>query len=743
MFSSKDAVNPAYPTQWALNPTAYQNIDSSQVDWAALAQQWIAMKEAAAIVTVPQPPQPPPKPDIEGGEAPMEVENPELNCESVVPPDAEWNSATNSWGNSWNQWGWGWGGNDSKLPADPTLSVPPMMDGYPVPPDNSTPMPGYTTGPVPAPTFQHGYWTASQGEQSNSRGSSRNRDHRSKSKTRDTKPNRTRQHRDKIPMIPPIIDPIAMPMAGVTPTIDAAKRRQLPGWIREGLEKMEREKQKAIEREQEKKAREEAEKEKKRLEEEELQRLKAEASGQPMLPPKSKFDSDSESEEPMKKEKSILKTEPSVQEEIPVDREVKEEPDEKPTLIKKSKEEIMQEVMFAVRRSLTEILLEVTDQEIHTVSQEELARYNAAQASHLNAMKASKSKALAAIATGLGLGAYESSSDSSSDEDDQRDLSDQQLQEIIKRKRQEFERTARDIEAEVRRAELRENVEEPSTPVTTPEKPKRPRSSATPPPLEIESPDKKPERRTSKDKRSNHKPIDKVDNRRLASIPEEKVKKTCKWENTPSPKTKTTSEKGSSSSSSSDSDDSSSSSSDSSTRSDQEIKVTRSKKRRRRSSSASDTKKSKNEKQKKSYKSNDRISKSKQNESDRYHKSRSEKKDDYAKHKSKNEKTQKDKYRDDSEESRPRKRSRRSTSYESRGKKKISRDRSEERSRRRDKRSYDRDRSYDRSGRDHDRSGRDHDRSGRDHDRSGRDYGKHDRYERRRSKSRSHSRHHR
>lgn len=52
---------------------------------------------------------------------------------------------------------------------------------------------------------------------------------------------------------------------------------------------MEREKQKAIEREQEKKAREEAEKEKKRLEELELERMKAEAGGQPVLPPKSKF----------------------------------------------------------------------------------------------------------------------------------------------------------------------------------------------------------------------------------------------------------------------------------------------------------------------------------------------------------------------------------------------------------------------------------------------------------------------
>lgn len=52
---------------------------------------------------------------------------------------------------------------------------------------------------------------------------------------------------------------------------------------------MEREKQRAIEREQELKAQEEAEKQKKRLEEEELLRMKAEANGEPILPPKSKF----------------------------------------------------------------------------------------------------------------------------------------------------------------------------------------------------------------------------------------------------------------------------------------------------------------------------------------------------------------------------------------------------------------------------------------------------------------------
>lgn len=100
MFSGKDAANPAYPTQWALNPNAYQNVDSSQVDWAALAQQWIAMKEAAAIVAAPLPPSI--KTDEEG-EAPMEVENPE---HSEGPHGEEWNSTSNSWsGNNWNQWG--------------------------------------------------------------------------------------------------------------------------------------------------------------------------------------------------------------------------------------------------------------------------------------------------------------------------------------------------------------------------------------------------------------------------------------------------------------------------------------------------------------------------------------------------------------------------------------------------------------------------------------------------------------
>ena len=73
----------------------------------------------------------------------------------------------------------------------------------------------------------------------------------------------------------------------------AANRKKLPSWIREGLEKMEREKQKALEREQQAKEREEAKKqleEKARAAEEELRR---EGKLPPADPAKSRFVSNS------------------------------------------------------------------------------------------------------------------------------------------------------------------------------------------------------------------------------------------------------------------------------------------------------------------------------------------------------------------------------------------------------------------------------------------------------------------
>ena len=73
--------------------------------------------------------------------------------------------------------------------------------------------------------------------------------------------------------------------------LDAAKRRLLPAWIREGLEKMERDKQKKLEKEKQKKELEEKKKAKRAAEEEaeeELRREK-EARGEILPPRKSRF----------------------------------------------------------------------------------------------------------------------------------------------------------------------------------------------------------------------------------------------------------------------------------------------------------------------------------------------------------------------------------------------------------------------------------------------------------------------
>lgn len=118
--------------QW-MSQSAYQNIDLDKVDWAALAQQWIHMKETCVDGTEEQIPNAPPPPRFssaitdyeEQGEAPMEVEHedeqtPQTNSESIVNvnvtapppptnifPSNNWNSESNARGQQhskhWNR----------------------------------------------------------------------------------------------------------------------------------------------------------------------------------------------------------------------------------------------------------------------------------------------------------------------------------------------------------------------------------------------------------------------------------------------------------------------------------------------------------------------------------------------------------------------------------------------------------------------------------------------------------------
>lgn len=79
----------ATTTQWPLNQAAYQNMANDQVDWAALAQQWIFMKETCTtdeLLTAPPPPiiSKHDFPD-EKGEAPMEVEKDDEAAAILLP----------------------------------------------------------------------------------------------------------------------------------------------------------------------------------------------------------------------------------------------------------------------------------------------------------------------------------------------------------------------------------------------------------------------------------------------------------------------------------------------------------------------------------------------------------------------------------------------------------------------------------------------------------------------------------
>ncbi|CAG0882809.1 unnamed protein product [Cyprideis torosa] len=227
--------------QWGnWNPKHYQG--QQNVNWAALAQQWIAMKEQmdakqeevpATNEEGPQPPVLPPPPP------------------PPPPPDEKGGRAMNHHGPQWTegeQWGWGngaaWSGgaapywdttggnmyNMPALPVDPFRSAGPT-DGWGM---------GGGVNQAMAPVDVRGYKTYKEGD-----GSDMSEDDQEEIE------------------------------------INADKRRALPAWIREGLEKMERDKAKKAAKEREQKER------------EEIMRRKREEALR-LNPTASKFDSDPE-----------------------------------------------------------------------------------------------------------------------------------------------------------------------------------------------------------------------------------------------------------------------------------------------------------------------------------------------------------------------------------------------------------------------------------------------------------------
>ncbi|KAF5280233.1 hypothetical protein FQA39_LY18093 [Lamprigera yunnana] len=405
MYSGNDSTGSHNYNPWPLNPAAYQNTPNDQIDWAALAQQWIIMKEAGPPVPEQLTAPPPPKiqktkkdNSFEGGEAPMEVEN--ERDEELPPPNWNENNSTEpSW--NWNQqqtWGWSntWPTPSAVPPPAPSTPKPPLLPTPSTYNQYSTSNETSNNYGGTSSEYSGGYWTANN---------SKIKPHNKRYSKVNVSP------RSTIPPTPPV-DPVML---------DATKRKQLPAWIREGLEKMERDKQKQLEKEREKQEKQEVSEKSVLNEKEALEIIKSTVKERE----RSKFDSDDEDSA----------------EEISIKESEQLSPDVGTLLTQ-------EELMLKMRRTMTEVLLKVTNQEIRAVCKEEFQRYlrkRKASDQHVSAPSGNN------ISGRLGLGMYGDSASSSEDSNNSigqtKNSSDTELKDTIKRRKADFIKTEREIEA--------------------------------------------------------------------------------------------------------------------------------------------------------------------------------------------------------------------------------------------------------------------------------------------------------
>ncbi|XP_037813418.1 arginine/serine-rich protein PNISR isoform X2 [Lucilia sericata] len=242
-----------------------------------------------------------------------------------------------------------------------------------------------------------------------------------------------------------------------TNMMDAAKRKGLPAWIREGLEKMEREKQKQLEREQQKK-------DNTNSSDEDNHPSPKDVLSKTLNPSNGSFavlDEESTDDE----DTTIIK---STNNEAEVD--LKKDNLEDDTLnspVAKTYEQKLADLMAVVRRTLTELLLEATNEEISKVAEETIKTFKT-KASSVQVIRKS---ALSTLTGKLGLAAYgdSSSEDNSEDDDDVHNSSkkatgqsesendsEEEIRNIIRSKRRAFIKTSEEIEERVATAAARE-----------------------------------------------------------------------------------------------------------------------------------------------------------------------------------------------------------------------------------------------------------------------------------------------
>lgn len=434
----------------------YQNIPHEEVDWAALAQQWIQMRENMTganeppmhpplgtnppVPNLPVPPQhislPPPRPSLPGNEMGnsrirSEPENPPsgrplTESKEVLSHSDNSNSqdgSTYSQGGDWGYWQSNWNATNSS---------------------NWVPPPSETKEGIQ--TFEYGHMHGNQGYAAQTYDYNHGSDQLTFNQSVPGQPPFNQYWTQDGP--PPFLrrdkkedafDRGQSPTPEeetTTPTIDAAKRKNLPAWIREGLEKMEREKQKKIERERMLREREQRLKMQQEEEERAMRELQ-DMEAAPALPRKSKFDSDSEVED-SPQFKAGSPSSRNYQDASPMHPRTPS-----PIDVPKTEQEKFEILMLKVRQWLTEILLEVTNEEIHSIAKDTFSRAQ----TKAPALQLAKSSALASITGSLGgLGGYGSDSDLSESENSSED-SDAALQENIRKRKLEFARKARELRA--------------------------------------------------------------------------------------------------------------------------------------------------------------------------------------------------------------------------------------------------------------------------------------------------------
>uniref|UniRef100_A0A7I4KMY1 BMA-RSY-1 n=3 Tax=Brugia TaxID=6278 RepID=A0A7I4KMY1_BRUMA len=389
-----------------LDASYYQNIPNSEVNWAQLAQKWMQMRDAGEVPPVtsddsippppskePPPPHPPPASDglpVNGSFLPPGGYLP------TMPVDANFAAPSPCWIPPLPPSNFGPPAAGAFPPFMPP--VPPWMGATPMPPGPFPPAPPYGEAKIGIDDEEGGEYSHYYKEWDEKQKSGR-RDNDSDDS--ETVPEGAMAHwlkpgpgwapppnwyhpsrRDSPSNSHPL------------PFIDQQTRKALPAWIREGLEKAEQERQKKQTKEAKLRAAEEAAK----------ARRAAKGLG--------KFDSDSSEDENGNedaKERAKLDQEPVFLQKKKLEKQ-QEQPSKDTTEIDcRTEEETREDALMLLRRFMTEILLETTDDELNRIAREhiELAK-RSAQPKVL-----AQSSALAALCT---LGAE--SDDESSEETD-------------------------------------------------------------------------------------------------------------------------------------------------------------------------------------------------------------------------------------------------------------------------------------------------------------------------------------